>query len=99
MGEVFAVLGVLLAAFVAGAGLGWGFGRREVAYLRDLIREYSERERSGGGRTAGELGAAIDAIAIEVERMGEGQRFMTKLLAERPSQGALQPPSSKPPES
>jgi len=26
---------------------------------------------------------ALDAIAVEVERMGEGQRFVTKLLAER----------------
>ena len=26
---------------------------------------------------------AVDAIAIEVERMSEGQRFTTKLLAER----------------
>lgn len=26
---------------------------------------------------------AVDAIAVEVERLGEGQRFLTKLLAER----------------
>lgn len=26
---------------------------------------------------------AIDAIAVEVERVGEGQRFVTKLMAER----------------
>jgi hypothetical protein len=26
---------------------------------------------------------SVDAIAIEVERMSEGQRFVTKLLAER----------------
>jgi hypothetical protein len=28
---------------------------------------------------------AVDTIAIEMERIGEGQRFVTKLLAERPS--------------
>ena len=28
---------------------------------------------------------AVDTIAIEMERVGEGQRFVTKLLAERPS--------------
>ena len=27
---------------------------------------------------------AVDAIAVEMERIGEGQRFVTKLLAERP---------------
>jgi hypothetical protein len=30
---------------------------------------------------------AIDAIALEVERIAEGQRFTTKLLAERGSGG------------
>lgn len=34
---------------------------------------------------------AVDAIAVEMERMGEGQRFVTKLLAER-APGA--PPSA-----
>ena len=29
------------------------------------------------------LEQAVDAIAIEVERISEGQRFVTKLLAER----------------
>jgi len=28
---------------------------------------------------------AVDSLAIEMERIGEGQRFVTKLLAERPS--------------
>jgi len=28
---------------------------------------------------------AVDAIALEMERVGEGQRFVTKLLAERPA--------------
>lgn len=35
------------------------------------------------------LEQSIDAVAIEVERIGEGQRFMTTLLAERQS-----PPAS-----
>jgi hypothetical protein len=29
---------------------------------------------------------AVETIAIEMERVGEGQRFVTKLLAERPAQ-------------
>lgn len=32
---------------------------------------------------------AIDTIAIEVERIAEGQRFTTKLLAERAGEGAF----------
>ena len=34
---------------------------------------------------------AIDSIAIEVERISEGQRFTTKLLADRANGGAAVP--------
>jgi hypothetical protein len=34
---------------------------------------------------------AIDSIAVEVERISEGQRFTTKLLSERQQQQALPP--------
>ena len=38
---------------------------------------------------------ALDSIAIEVERISEGQRFTTKLLSERTKEGAgLPAPSS-----
>ena len=37
---------------------------------------------------------AVDTIAIEMERIGEGQRFMTKLLAERPSPQQIAEPKS-----
>ena len=39
---------------------------------------------------------AIDSIAVEVERIAEGQRFTTKLLSERASEGALPAASTKP---
>jgi hypothetical protein len=34
------------------------------------------------------LEQALDAIAIEIERVSEGQRFVTKILAERPNTAA-----------
>jgi NAD(P)-dependent dehydrogenase (short-subunit alcohol dehydrogenase family) len=37
---------------------------------------------------------ALDSIAIEVERISEGQRFTTKLLAERNNSGASGVPES-----
>jgi len=40
------------------------------------------------------LEQAVDAIAIEVERISEGQRFVTKILAERPQ--ATAPSSARP---
>jgi len=38
---------------------------------------------------------AVEAIAIEVERISENQRFTTKLLSER-SSSAVQLPGTKP---
>ena len=40
---------------------------------------------------------AVDAIAVEVERIGEGQRFVTKLLSDRAPQLAEGLPSSERP--
>ena len=37
---------------------------------------------------------SIDAIAVEIERISEGQRFTTKLLAERTDAPALPSPSA-----
>ena len=43
------------------------------------------------------LEEAVDAIAVEVERISEGQRFTTKLLAERvPELQARAPSEAKP---
>jgi hypothetical protein len=39
---------------------------------------------------------AVDAIAIEVERISEGQRFVTKLLADRPTASATASAAGRP---
>jgi len=57
-----------------------------------LARAYAKRVEHGdvAGRVPPEMSArlermeqAIDSIAVEVERISEGQRFTTKLLSER----------------
>ena len=45
----------------------------------------------------GRIETAIESMAVEIERISEGQRFTTKLLSERQSLGA--PQASLPPES
>jgi hypothetical protein len=40
---------------------------------------------------------AVDAIAVEVERISEGQRFTTKLLSESRSNALPAPPADPPP--
>lgn len=78
-GEVIGILGSLtIAGFV----------------LFPLARALGRRIESGARPKAAELPAstdarldrieqAVEAIAVEVERISEGQRFTTKLLAER----------------
>jgi ribosomal protein L17 len=39
---------------------------------------------------------AVDAIAIEIERVSEGQRFMTKVMSERPAAPVKQPEAEDP---
>jgi hypothetical protein len=41
---------------------------------------------------------AIDGVALEMERLGEGQRFTAKLLAERGNRAEV-PAAPRPPES
>jgi hypothetical protein len=38
---------------------------------------------------------ALDAMAVEIERISEGQRFVTKLLAERPREPVAIPRSTE----
>ena len=41
--------------------------------------------------------AAVEAIAVEVERIGEGQRYVTTLLSEGPQQPMLERPAGAAP--
>lgn len=43
------------------------------------------------------LEQAVDAIAIEIERIAEGQRFVTKVMVERPIQAAKAPEANDSP--
>jgi len=39
---------------------------------------------------------AIDAMSVEIERISEGQRFVTRVLSERPMERAVLPSSRHP---
>jgi hypothetical protein len=57
-----------------------------AAYVRRLRRETSAAIRqfqSDLAATLQKLTHGVDAMAVEVERIGEGQRFVTKALAEK----------------
>lgn len=66
-----------------------------------LLASRWRRVRRGGSAGAPrpdpqiqQLAVAVDAIALEVERIGEGQRFVTQLLAERDA-AALAPRTAR----
>ena len=53
----------------------WVSRRRTAALPRDIVQRIDIR--------LSEMQQSLDAVAVEVERISEGQRFTTKLLAER----------------
>ena len=59
-----------------------------VAYARRIWRgkPAASTETDTVAPRLDRLEQAVDAIAIEIERVAEGQRFVTKVLAERPAQ-------------
>jgi hypothetical protein len=63
-----------------------------VMLTRAHMRQIELRRSSGGispdvSARLERMEQAMDAIAVEVERIAEGQRFVTKLLAERSNSG------------
>lgn len=88
LGGMFIVF-VMLPIAVAFARRIW---RRSAAVVTSLPREIGER--------LGRLEQAVEATALEVERIGEGQRFLTRLFTEGESARALgtggQPPERAP---
>jgi hypothetical protein len=92
-GEVVSMVGVsAVLAFVVGR---WWTSRR-----------FRKRGATESGFTPGiplDLGQrieriehAVESVAIEVERISEGQRFTTRLLAERPEAGVPIPVAARP---
>ncbi len=74
-----------------GFGIGLTTGIPSGIVLLLLIQAWRARRRRGRAeradalapqRAPAELVAAVEAMAIEVERIGEGQRFITQLLAD-----------------
>ena len=65
-----------------------------TSMLYPLVRAYARRVESRGAplplplrdveERLDRIERAVESIAVEVERVSEGQRFVTKLLAEKP---------------
>ena len=75
---VLAFLGIFATPAAIAFGVAWWSAKRELEIRREL-----GYPASGRNADTSRLEQAVDAMAIEVERITEGQRFMTRLLAER----------------
>lgn len=68
-------------------------------FVRLLVRRFDRRDVPPAAlnrieERLGRLEAGVDSIAIEVERISEGQRFTTRLLSDRSAEtGGLRPPA------
>jgi len=84
LGGMFIVI-VLLPMSIAMARRIW---RRGVATITKLPAELTER--------LSRLEQGMDAVAVEVERIGEGQRYMARLMGEDPSLRAISGGAAEP---
>jgi hypothetical protein len=75
------IVGIIAAVIMTiGIPLARAYARRIEGAPQGIPPELNAR--------LGQMQQAIDAIAVEVERISEGQRFTTKLLSDRSATGA-----------
>jgi hypothetical protein len=80
---LFGAAGALAAVVgFAASWLGAQFGAKRAARL--AAESVLAGDRAGLDRNLTALVQAVDSIALEVERLSEGQRFTARLLSERP---------------
>jgi hypothetical protein len=80
--EVYVLSGMFIGLVLFPLSIAWGLRivRRGKAKIAALPQELMERFTR--------IDQAVDAMAVEVERIGEGQRFVTRLMSESPASAA-----------
>jgi hypothetical protein len=82
---IFVFAGVITAmGCLTGVITTWIKYRAKKVVNADLIARLGDI-----GDRLGKLDNAVDAMAVEIERISEGQRFVTRVLAERGTTPAL----------
>jgi hypothetical protein len=82
----FAGVMLVIIASIGGLSFVWTWTRRE---LRRQKQSEPLKQRDNDDRLI-HLQQSVDAIAVEVERIAEGQRFSTKLLSDSNRNGVIQ---------
>ena len=89
MRELFITLGMAFVPVTALLLVAYSSMRSRALKAEQLVHDLTvipalrAVPRSRDVRDAGDVTAAIEALAVEVERIAEGQRFTTRLLSER----------------
>lgn len=85
------VVGIMLISF----GIPFVVAPLVKAISARIARGAPERDPAHDQRLAA-IERNVDVIAVEVEKLAEGQRFLTALLAEREKAKAELPPAGRP---
>jgi hypothetical protein len=83
LGQLIALCAAGLFTSTIGFAALWIRARDRATRAESLL----EGMRMMGAREGGNF--ALDAIAEEVERIGEGQRFLTRIMSEQANRAAL----------
>jgi hypothetical protein len=89
--QVLMLFGVVLIPVSGVLAALWITARARARRAEAMVQQVTMALAVRGDRLGADVGPAIDAIAAEVERLGESQRFMTRLLEERARDGVPSP--------
>ena len=87
MGDVLQIIALVSGIAIVGVGSYASIKATNRIWGKD--KHASPRELDDMRQRLEQLQQSMDSVAVEVERISEGQRFTTKLLAERPEADPL----------
>lgn len=90
MEEMFAIIGLFTLPLSIGFAVAWWNARKELRLRREIalelgIRPQPQPQIQRPPQDSQRLEETIETLALEVERLAEGQRFVARLLSERGS--------------
>ena len=91
--DLLAIAGVVTVPLSIGLAVAWRSARREAQLRAEFMMQAAMGQKRDSTDVA-RLERAVESIAIEVERISESQRFLSRLLVERADPRSL--PSAPP---
>jgi hypothetical protein len=89
------LIGVALVPVTGALVALWITARRRAQRAEAALQQVAVALAARGNRDGAELGQAVDAIALEMERIAEGQRLVTRLLEQGTARDGVPAPPSR----